>query len=541
MLASTPELVQLLAHANAWHRETAARLLFQRQDASAVPALKELLRKSPAALGRMHAMYALQGLAAIGSDDLLIGLRDADSNVVRHALRCAESQPDFLELEAALAALVTHPSLEVRYQLAFSLGQWSFKKRPDYLAQILQQTPSDRWIQAAVLSSARGQAGNLLLAMMDGTTTPLPADLVNQLVVSAQRESLSSPQAAAALEGLLARDAGLDLLASLQLLTPLVSRTLADQAQQKIDELIRLALAAAEDTTFDVSKRVNAVQRLSNVRSNRDQIANRFVQLLRAPEPLELEIALIDAIKKLPASDAEQVILQRWPSWSPALRRRAIGWLVADSTRVDALLKAIENHAIDYTDIPLSSHAALIGHRDAGLAKRANAIFEQQREASRDAVLARYQAIADLDGDAGRGRLVFQKQCAACHKVGELGHAIGPNLFAAVTRGADSILVNVMDPNREVNPQYLQYNVLTIDGQVISGMIVSETANSLTLTAGEGQTHVIANDQIERLKNTQRSIMPEGFEKSITPQGMADLIQFLSQAAVAKPDEKSLP
>ena len=541
MLASTPELVQLLAHSNAWHRETAARLLFQRQDDSAVPELKHLLRTSPSALGRMHAMYALQGLASLDAEDLFTALGDADPNVIRHALRCAESQPEFPRLEAVVAALLNHPSLELRYQLAFSLGQWSFQKRADYLAQILLQTPRDRWIQAAVLSSAAGQAAPLLIAMMEGAQTPLPADLVNQLVASADRETLSLPQATSVLQSLLAGDPDLALLESLQRLSPQVSQSLADQTQQRIDSLVQLALAVAEDQSSESRVRVQAVQRLSNLRSSRERIADRFVRLLQRPEPIELEIALIDAIKKLPADDAQHVLLQRWPSWSPAVRRRAIGWLLADATRVDALLTAIEGNQIDHSDVPLASHPALVGHRDAALARRAKAIFQQKREASREAVVQRYQVIADLTGDHDRGRVVFQKQCAACHQLGELGHAIGPNLFAAVTRGADSILVNVMDPNREVNPQYLQYNVLTIGGRVISGMIVSETANSLTLTVGEGQRHVIANDQIERIKNTQRSIMPEGFETSITPQGMADLIEFLSQAAVAKPDEKSLP
>ena len=109
------------------------------------------------------------------------------------------------------------------------------------------------------------------------------------------------------------------------------------------------------------------------------------------------------------------------------------------------------------------------------------------------------------------------------------GHPIGPNLAAIKTRGRETILVNVLDPNREVNPQYLNYVVLTEDGRTVTGMIVSENANSVSLQRAESATDTVPRAEIEQMKSTGLSIMPEGMEKAIDQQSLADIIEYLMQ------------
>ncbi len=97
------------------------------------------------------------------------------------------------------------------------------------------------------------------------------------------------------------------------------------------------------------------------------------------------------------------------------------------------------------------------------------------------------------------------------------------------TRGAETILVNVLDPNREVNPEYLNYTVLTEDGRTMSGMIAAESATSLTLKRAESATDQVLRREIDVLQSTGMSIMPEGMEELIDVQGMADLIAYLME------------
>jgi putative heme-binding domain-containing protein len=127
------------------------------------------------------------------------------------------------------------------------------------------------------------------------------------------------------------------------------------------------------------------------------------------------------------------------------------------------------------------------------------------------------------------GRQVFQKNCSACHRLENEGREVGPNLAAMKNRGAETILLNVLDPNRELNPEFTEYIVATAQGQVFSGLIAGETATSITLKQGENKPDlVVLRVDIEELKNSGRSLMPEGMEKTIDQQAMADLIAYLT-------------
>jgi len=108
-------------------------------------------------------------------------------------------------------------------------------------------------------------------------------------------------------------------------------------------------------------------------------------------------------------------------------------------------------------------------------------------------VVDAYRGVLEMKGDAERGKQVFTKTCAACHKVQNVGNDIGPNLAAMKARGPESILLNVLDPNREVNPQYLNYAVLTADGRQLTGLIAAETATSMSATCTATSTHQITS------------------------------------------------
>ncbi len=95
-------------------------------------------------------------------------------------------------------------------------------------------------------------------------------------------------------------------------------------------------------------------------------------------------------------------------------------------------------------------------------------------------------------------------------------------------RGAEAIYLNVLDPNREVNPQYINYQVLAKDGRSFTGMISQENDNSVTLLRGEGETQTVLRWDIDGIERSGVSIMPEGLEKNFPkPQDLADLIAYI--------------
>ena len=163
--ATTAELVALLEHPNGWHRDTASRLLYQRQDRSAVAPLRQLAAGSKRPVGRAHALYALAGLGALEPDVVLAALSDPEPRVREHALRLAEPfGKDEPRIQQRMAAMVGDPDPLVRYQLAFSLGALPGTTPAAALAALAVRDGADPWMRVAILSSVSGCAGEVFHA-----------------------------------------------------------------------------------------------------------------------------------------------------------------------------------------------------------------------------------------------------------------------------------------------------------------------------------------------------------------------------------------
>src|SRR5262249_40441228 len=151
-------------------------------------------------------------------------------------------------------------------------------------------------------------------------------------------------------------------------------------------------------------------------------------------------------------------------------------------------------------------------------------------------VVADYKAALRLDRDPKRGDPIFRRECAACHKVGDVGHAIGPDLTSSASRDAEALLTHILDPNAYVLPNYVLYQVADTHGGVATGLIAPQTTASVTLLREEGRTETIERSRIAELAGTGRSLMPEGFEARITKAEMSDLLAFLQSIQAAVPN-----
>src|SRR5262249_53164129 len=143
-------------------------------------------------------------------------------------------------------------------------------------------------------------------------------------------------------------------------------------------------------------------------------------------------------------------------------------------------------------------------------------------------VVAAYQKALRVRGDPGHGKEVFKAQCSSCHRLEREGQQVGADLSAIRDRGLDAVLLNILDPNREVMPQFLSSVLVTTSGRVLTGMIAVETANSLTIRQPDGHEETVLRLQIEELRSTGLSYMPEGLEKQIDVPAMADLLAYLN-------------
>ena len=126
-----------------------------------------------------------------------------------------------------------------------------------------------------------------------------------------------------------------------------------------------------------------------------------------------------------------------------------------------------------------------------------------------------------------RGKSSFQKICAACHRIGQDGQDVGPPLKSLHEKSPEQLLISILDPNREVDPRFQAYGILTIDGRVLTGVIREESANQIILAESGGKLVTVARDDIEQIKGNGTSLMPTGLHLQLTPEAMAELILWL--------------
>lgn len=132
-----------------------------------------------------------------------------------------------------------------------------------------------------------------------------------------------------------------------------------------------------------------------------------------------------------------------------------------------------------------------------------------------------------MKSSAAEGLKLFDRVCAKCHRIDGRGHEVGPDISDVRNRSRDALLYDILDPNQKLEPRFTDYLVVTDDGRIFNGLMVSETAEAVVLRQPEGKELTIARNEIEELRGSGKSLMPEGVEKELTIQQMADLLEYL--------------
>lgn len=539
--AATARLVELLEHPNGWHRDTASRLLYERQDRSAVPALRSLVRDSRNPEGRAVALTALAGLGQLDEDVLLSALRDADAHVRRHSVRLAEGlQAESSTLRTHLLNMTDDQSLSVRYQLAWSLGEIDDPRQAQAIARLARRDADNTWMQLALLSSTQRSAGEVFLQLAADATFRMSsagerflADLAAQI-----GGTVRASQSAAVLKAMHAlpeeeadrAKRWLSALAENQGAGAGKRLAASDADTERVlNELIDEARRTALEDDAAVARRVDAIRtlRIAGFHANRRTLTD----LLDVRQPPQCRAAALEVLGTSTDESVPALILESWSSLTPALRATAVEILLSRSEWALVLLKAIEDSLVRRADIDTARLALLSRHPDATVRNTAAALFADEAPSPRQTVVARYQQSLELKGDIERGRTVFRRVCTACHRLENEGRQVGAELQGIRERGTAAILLNILDPNREVKPKFVSYNLVTTEGRVVSGMIDVENANSVTLRRPDGTTVTVQRSDIELLQSTGLSYMPEGLETEIDPQAMADLLRYLEYAS----------
>ncbi len=532
--ATSAELVATLANPHSWWRETAQRLLFERQDMAAVAPLRELLATSGDELARLHALYVLDGLAALRESDLLRGLSDRSAGVREHAVRLATpSVVASAEIRARVSALAVDPAIRVRYQVAFAVGSLADEAAADVAHALLRRDSADRWVRAAVLGTTPDQCAKVAQRVLRDpalTTGDAGRELVRQVlfVVGAHNRPAELAAVFAAYPGEFdsvfwpalgdgLRQSGKNLRSAFPAVSPGAKRAAT---------VLAAALAVARSPGSSIEERVAAITLLAYD----DFVTVRPVlaALLTVTGPQPLQLAAIRVLATFTHAEVARTLLEPWSAYTPVAREEVLTALFARRDRVGALLAAIEKQIVNQGQVSAARRTQILANPDQAIKARAGKIFGQQVSGTRTEAVAGYRPALGLTGRAARGAQVYDTLCAACHRWAGRGTEIGPNLESIRAWDREKIMLNILDPNREVAANYIAYVVELNDGSSVSGMIAEETVGSIRLKRMGAPDEVILRQNIAKLTSSAVSLMPEGLESAITLQDMADLLAFLA-------------
>ncbi|MDZ4289810.1 MAG: c-type cytochrome, partial [Prosthecobacter sp.] len=340
-----------------------------------------------------------------------------------------------------------------------------------------------------------------------GPADPLARRIVEALAVALRRSGSSLEQAATA-----------------------AFKAAADQQSLRwLDDLKGKVMADVTGANVAVENLSHALGLLPDLVSAGEAIP-KLMPFLVATQPVEIQTIALEALTAFRNEpEVARTLIGSWKSLSPALREKALSAFLSYPDRITALLGALEAKDIPAAQISTSTRALLTKNKDKMIAERAAKIFGDGASGARKDVITKYEAALRSEGDAARGSKIYELVCMVCHRYKDRGNDVGPNLGTIQAWTPDQLLTNILDPNREVSPNFALYIIETNDGRTLTGLIASETAGNLIVKRPDGGAEEVLRTDIKSLTSPGISLMPEGLEAAITPQQMADLMAYLRQ------------
>jgi putative membrane-bound dehydrogenase-like protein len=540
--ASAAELVELLESPNGWYRDTAARLLYERQDKSVVPALVKLLENSPSPLGRVHSLYALQGLESLKERQVSVSLSDSHPRVREHAVKLSEQffhdgvPPE--DLWVKLKDLINDPDINVRYQLAFTLGELKLPGKVEALEHLIRRDLASPWLQAAVLSSLSQGASELFVRLAqdnDFKKLDTGRTFLRQLcaIVGAKNEPLEVAQVLSVIVEVGAAENSFAMLRALGDGSQRNGSSLRTVASGRAGErLLSQAAQVGSDTRASETLRLEAIRLLGM--TSYDEASPTLIGLLNPGQPQTMQLAAISTLGRFSEPQVAAEIIQRWANFQPQSRSAAVSGLLSRPERATALLKAVESGTIQATELTTSQAKFLRNHRDPAVRELALKVLGVTPDNPRAKVVEAFQDALRLHGNAAGGKSIYLQRCSSCHRLGGDGYAVGPDLVTVKSAGKEKTLANILDPNGEVAPNYIAFEIETKDGESTIGIIANETTSTITVGQAYGKKEVIPRTNMKSMRSLSQSLMPEGLEQGLTPQDMANLLEYIATAEASK-------
>jgi putative membrane-bound dehydrogenase-like protein len=574
------ELVEALSSRGAWTRDTAQRVLVERQEKSVVPTLQQLATIGESPVSRVHALWTLAGLSALTRELVSQALHDQSADVREQAVILLRRTVDrSQQVVKSLAGLAHDPAPRVRFQAALAVGDNDEPAAISILAALARQGADDEWQRLAVLSGLGRNAWPFLQTLIresDNAETgadpssktgkksptkkgdvavpsllerPTPgeqillrevatligirqqeSEIVGLATLIAQTEPRGEVGAMTLLSGL-----GDGLARHQQPLHRFLGSksTALEPHLPKLEQFITLAQNRAGSQQIPEPARLLALRLVVQARP---EAARPLIELLLSrDESPPMQSAAARGLAEAGNADLARKVIDRWTTYRINLRRELIGALVRNAELGAILIEALEGGTIAVAELDLSAREALRRIHDAALQARAAQLLKAAADSNRGAVIAKYQTALDLAGDAKVGAALFARHCQGCHQLQGKGFHVGPNLSGITSRPKAALLEDILNPGKDVSPDFVNFVVVTKQGQVYTGLLAADTPALIRLRGQQASEETVLRSDIEELRPNRQSLMPEGFEDALTPQDVAHLLEFLHRP-ITSPD-----
>ncbi len=555
---TTRELVELLKDPRRWYRDTARRLLNERQDGSELSTLSHWLEYETGQVA-LEALWVLNLLGEFDTKNRIIALNHKDPYVRKWGVRLIGDgrTASAAELSKLRTMAANDPHIEVRQQLASTAKRLQSPEGLTLVAELLKrdEDASDPYMPMlvwwALESFCSGDEQQVVELFGDRrlfdhamVQSPILGFTMRRLASEGTRDYLracaqllkSAPDSKSReslLAGFETAFRGRAMTGLPEELVEAVSEagggSLAMQIRQNIPGVFERAKVLLSNGTTSSLDRQRTIEALGEV-SDESMLDTLLGQLLIGDSKTQ-EITL-SALRSYNYRRVAERVTELYPTFSTQVQSAALTLLMSRLNWIDILLNAIKAGRVSLTSIPRESIDGMRLLADDEISAKIDQIWgsisslpnEGDNESQRLRQVLNDKAIV---GDLFQGRQQYLQRCGACHSLHNEGGAIGPELTGYQRDDRESLLLAITKPNTEIREGFENYVVRTKDGQSLAGFIADKDDHVIVLRPVGGQPVVIDQANISSIDAAGVSLMPTGLLNDLSDQELTDLFSYL--------------
>lgn len=245
----------------------------------------------------------------------------------------------------------------------------------------------------------------------------------------------------------------------------------------------------------------------------------------------DLYLSLLSALQSFSDESVAMKLLEQIPNLDAEQKQATVGLLVSRSSWTLQLIESMKTGTIKSDEVPVSDVRRMLYHREQSIneyvAKTWPSVSIQPEGLDPNALSKLETLLTGSSGNPYNGRDLYNQSCSKCHRLFATGGDIGPDLTSFQRTDVTRILTNILAPSLEVREGFETVIIETTDGLTVSGFVVAQDEQTITIRQADGQSTVIEKESISDQQPSKTSLMPTGLLDKLSEQQIRDLFAYL--------------